>query len=73
MPSLPLNDLVRIAAAGGGFDIIADEYGIDELARIASAASKHKSRLRILQCGRLGVKELTRLGSAGKGGVWFEL
>ena len=73
MATLSVDHLVRIAAAGGGFDIIAGNYETSELVRIASAASVNRARLRILQCGALSLADLTRISAAGKGAVWFEL
>ena len=73
MPPLSVNNLSQIAAAGGGFDIIAGNYQVKELTLIAQAAGQHQARLRILQCEALSLQELTQIAAAGKGAVWFEI
>jgi DNA replication protein len=67
------DDLVRIAYAGGGFTIDAKNYTTNELVRISAAASKHGSRIHILNANRNTTDELVRIAAASKGCVTFEL
>ncbi len=67
-----IDDLVAIAAAGGGFRL---EYGaraIDDLVRIAAAA--HSGGCRIIMSGMASrpTNDLVRIAAAGQGSVLFE-
>ncbi len=68
-----VNDLVRIAAAGGGFTIDASNYEVNDLVRIAAAAQNHKSRIHLTNAHILDTNDLVRIGAAGKGAVSFAL
>ena len=68
--SLSTKDLVRIAAAGGGFTISASR-GTDDLVRIAGAAAGKSARVRITNAAALGAENLVRIASAGCGAVEF--
>ena len=65
------DDLIRIAAAGGGFEIKAGLRSTNDLIRIAAAASNHKSRLVFRGCGLKATDDLIRIAAAGKGAVMF--
>lgn len=67
-----INELVRIAFAGGGFTIDASTHTTNELVRIAHAASNLMSRIHILNANRKTTDELVRIAFASKGCVTFE-
>ena len=67
------DDLVRIAAAGGGLVINGNMRRTDELVRIAAAASRHGARLRLKGLTIRPVEELIKIAAAGKGSVIFDL
>ena len=70
---MPTQDLVSIAAAGGGFRIEAQKYSTDDLVGIAAAASKHKPPIVLENAGYLPVNDLLMIATAGKGAVHFLL
>lgn len=65
------NDLVRIAAAGGGFRVDASR-GTSDLVRIAAAASAHGARVVVYGAENMPTDDLVRIAAAGKGAVVFE-
>ena len=66
------DELVRIAAAGGGIKMAAGVRQADDLIRIAAAASTKGGRVTFTgMANRLG-DELIRIAAAGKGCVSFE-
>ena len=67
-----LNEMVRIAAAGGGFDLDAGTYSVPDMVRIA-AAGENKGPIRILNAASLQTAEIVRIATAGAGSVWFDL
>ena len=69
---LAVNDLVRIAAAGGGLILQAPGYSVSDLIRIASASSSKRARLILKSAARLSVDDLVRVAAAGGGCVSFE-
>jgi DNA replication protein len=69
--ALTVDQLARIASAGGGFRVDAKLKTVDQLARLASAASTHQARIEIFNTSLLTVDQLARLASAGKGSVFF--
>ena len=69
---LSVNDLSRIAAAGGGFSLNAKSVTTNDIARIAAAASKTGARITITSAGSMPVNDLARIAAAGKGVVVFE-
>ena len=71
MDTYSTSDLVRIAAAGGGFHISVAR-GVNDLMRIAAAAAQHKATIIIKEAVSLGVNDLVRIGAAGKGSVMFD-
>ena len=66
---LPTDDLVRIAAAGGGFELSAGERPTVDLVRIATAARNKGARLKISGLGAMSVSDLIRIAAAGGGCV----
>lgn len=69
---LSVTDLIRIAAAGGGFTLNAKNKPVTNLVRIAAAASTHNSKIIFTQTENLSVSDLIRIAAAGKGCVIFE-
>jgi hypothetical protein len=67
------DDLIRIAAAGGGFIIESTGRSVNDLIRIAAAGSTHSARIVIRNAGRLSTEDMIRIGAAGKGSVQFEM
>lgn len=65
-------DLVRIAAAGGGFRLNAGARTTADLVRIAAAASNHGASLIFAGMAARPTAELVRIGAAGKGAVVLE-
>ena len=70
MPTV--QDLVRIAAAGGGFELEAGSYAVSDLVRIAAAASAKRPLLIVKDAGGLIVSDLVRVAAAGQGAVHFQ-
>lgn len=67
-----IDQLVRIAVAGGGMKISATGKTVDQLVRIAVAASQKQAQLSISDTKLLTVDQLVRIALAGKGCVFFE-
>jgi len=68
-----VEELVQIAAAGGGFTIDAKSYSTEELISIAAAASTRGSRINILNASEKTTRDLISIAAAGGGCVIFEL
>lgn len=68
----PIEDLVAIASAGGGFALDMDERTIDELESIATAASTSGARIVLVGGARTNTRDLLRIAQAGGGTVSFE-
>lgn len=66
------DDLIRIAAAGGGFTLAATLRTTDDLIRIAAAASGKGSRITFIGLSLRSTDELIRIGAAGRGCVVLE-
>ncbi|MFH2134185.1 MAG: hypothetical protein ABII81_03280 [Pseudomonadota bacterium] len=66
------DDLVRIAAAGGGFVLDASLKSTDDLVRIAAAASNKGARVTFSGLKLKSTDDLVRIGAAGKGCVVLE-
>ncbi len=64
-------DLVRIAAAGGGFRLDASRRPIDDLVRIAAAASGKNATMILENTTNQATNDLVRIAAAGKGSVIF--
>ncbi|NOH19112.1 hypothetical protein [Vibrio cyclitrophicus] len=67
------DQLVRIASAGGGMYINADNKTTDQIVRIASAASGKGAKIIVTNSSRKTTDQLVRIASAGKGCVMFDL
>jgi len=65
-------DLVRIAAAGGGFRLEAGSCTNADLVRVAAAAATSGARLTFSGLGTRTTADLVRIGAAGNGGVVLE-
>jgi hypothetical protein len=63
------DDLIRIAASGGGFMLAASRRTTDDLIRIAAAGSTKGARLTFTGIGHRTTDDLIRIGAAGKGCV----
>lgn len=66
------DDLIRIAAAGGGFRLDASARLTDDLTRIAVAAKKGDAQVIFSGLSARLADDLIRIGVAGKGHVVFE-
>lgn len=66
---MTVNDLVRIAAVGGGLDLRGMHVSVNDLVRIAGVANG-RGRLKISMSG-LTVDDCVRIASVGKGSVFF--
>jgi hypothetical protein len=71
MDNRTTDELVRIALAGGGFELDAARRTTDDLVRIALAAGNKPARLRLVNVMTRTTDELTRIALAGKGAVFF--
>ena len=65
------NDLIRIAAAGGGFKIDGAARATNDLIRIA-AASAGKGKVVFTNMAASSTNDLIRIAAVGKGSVFFE-
>jgi len=66
------DQLVRIAAAGGGFTIDSSKT-TDQLVRIAAVAAQSGAKITIEGAGSKTTDQLVRIASAGKGAVVFDM
>lgn len=68
-----VEELVRIASAGGGFTTDASRRSTEELVRIAAAAKNggHRPRIRFTGLDVRSTDELVRIAAAGGGCVEF--
>ena len=65
-----LNDLIRIANAGGGWEMEAGLRSTNDLVRLANAAGG-KGRLVLSGMTLRPTEDLIRIANAGKGSVFF--
>jgi len=72
MKDLSVDELVQLAAAGGGFTVSAAELAVSSLVHIAAAASGTKARIRIVDSECLTFSDMVNIAAAGKGAVSFE-
>lgn len=66
------DDLIRIAAAGGGFSLTSTHRDTDDLVRIAAAASDKSSRVTFTGLSHRDTDELVLISAAGQGCVILE-
>lgn len=67
----PTQDIVRIAAAGGGFTLEASMRPTNDLVQIAAAAASSGARLTLKGLTMRPHADLIRIAAAGKGTVQF--
>ncbi|UZJ44467.1 hypothetical protein OOT55_17695 [Marinimicrobium sp. C6131] len=67
-----IDQIVRIAAAGGGMTINAQGKTVDQVVRIAAAASGKQAQLVIRNVQGYTVDQMVRIAAAGKGCVLFD-
>ena len=65
-------DLMRIAAAGGGFTINGGPRTVEDLMRIAAAASSKGARVTLTGMNSRTAEDLMRIAAAGKGCIAFD-
>jgi hypothetical protein len=68
-----IDQIVRIAAAGGGMNIDTQGKTVDQVVRIAAAASGKQAKLVIRNTQGYTVDQLVRVAAAGKGCVFFDV
>lgn len=71
--TLTIDQIVRIAAAGGGMNIDAKGKTVEQVVNIAAAASTNQSKLVIRNSQTYTVDQLIRIAAAGKGCVFFDV
>lgn len=67
------SELIRIAAAGGGFSLDAKLRTTSELTQIASAAARGGGTIHLNGMEIRKTSELEQIASAGKGRVVFDI
>ena len=68
-----IDELIKIASAGGGFTMDASRCTTDEVIRVAKVAGETGAELRISRiCGKT-TDDLVKIARVGKGRVFFEL
>jgi hypothetical protein len=66
-----ITDLVRIAAAGGGFVIDVRNRSTDDLVRIAAATRSRGAKITFLGLDNRTTPDLVRIAAAGGGNIVF--
>lgn len=69
----PIDQLIQIAAAGGGMTVDANTQDLGNLVRLAAAARDHSARIHIVNAARFDTQALVQIAVAGKGAVTFDL
>ena len=67
-----VDDLIHIAAAGGGFSLDSARHSVDDLTRIAAAAAGTGTRIAVSRATRMSTEDLIRIATAGRGAVIFD-
>jgi len=67
-----IDDLIKIAAAGGGFSLAATHKDTDDLIRIAAAGSEKGSRITFTGLTHRDINDLIRISAASQGCVVLE-
>ena len=67
-----VDELIHIAAAGGGFRIESGTHAAEDLVRIAAAAAGTGARVVIHGVSVRPSEDLVRIAKAGRGAVAFE-
>jgi hypothetical protein len=68
-----IEELIKIAKAGGGFTMDASACTTDDVMRVARVAGECGAELRISRiCGKT-TEDLVKIATAGQGKVFFEL
>jgi DNA replication protein len=65
-------DLIQIAAAGGGLVLDANGRDVAGLMQIAAISRKRESTLYLKNCGGMNTADLMNIAAAGSGHVVFE-
>jgi DNA replication protein len=68
-----IDELIRIAVAGGGFTISAAPYTTDQLVRLVGAAGGTGSRIHLRDLADRPTADLVRIARLGGAAVTFEL
>ena len=68
---MTINDLVRIASAGGGFNIDCSKYTVLDIVRIANAASIGGGLVFLGNTSHFTLNDKVRIAAASKGHVIF--
>jgi hypothetical protein len=72
MQGYTVDQLVRLASAGAGFAINAQQgFHVEDLVRVASAAAGRGARITIRNY-RFTLDEMIRIASAGQGAIVFD-
>ena len=72
LAKMPVDDLIRIAQAGGGFRLDATHRSLDELMQIATAAKTGGATVIFSGMSAYYADDLIQIATAGKGLVIFE-
>lgn len=67
-----IDDLIRIATAGGGMRLNGNRILIDDLVRLAASAKASGARIYLSGLSGHSTNDLVRIGTAGRGSVVFE-
>jgi hypothetical protein len=68
----PVDELIRIAEAGGGMTLHANQFRVEDLIAITGAAARHRARLVVTHSDILMTDQVVAVAAAGKGCVFFE-
>ncbi len=66
----PVDDLVRVVAAGGGITVASAARSTADLVKI-SAAGGGRARIRVVMTRNLTTEEMIEVAAAGRGSVEF--